>query len=155
MTYAVTFQKTESGMDCKAHQIPEGHCLDAHRRQKLKNSHTLLNLYGGYVGGISAYSLFYPKEEGSKWRRNVSNHMRNQKVSHLRRPSPQRAFCFALVNWATGPGILPYLEARRTARGEQAICSSSIPWILSCQPQTKLRTEETSRLFDQITLFSK
>jgi len=46
----------------------------------------------------SAYSLFYPKEEDSNWRRNARNHVPNQTVSHLRRSSPQGAFCFALVN---------------------------------------------------------
>jgi hypothetical protein len=52
MTYAVTFKKTESGMDYKAQQFPEGYCLDAHRRQKLKTSGTLLNPYGGYAARL-------------------------------------------------------------------------------------------------------
>jgi len=147
MTYAVTFQQTESGMNYKAHQIPPP--------PETQNLTHATEPVWRLRCGTSAYSHFFLKEEDSNLRRNVSNHMPNQTLSHLRRTSPQRAFCFELVNWAAGPSILPYLEARRTARGEQAFCRSSIPWILSYQPQTKLRTEETSRLFDQITLLSK
>lgn len=128
--------------------------MTLNRPRKLKTSHTLLKLYGGYATRL-------PHIHPSTLKKIVIGTEMLEttcqiKLCHISEDRHLNArFVLHWVRHSTLPAILPYLHARRTARGKQAICRSSIPSILSCQPQTKLRTEETSRLFDQITLFSK
>jgi hypothetical protein len=77
-SYDVTFQKTESRMNHKAHQFPEDCCLDADRRQKIK-PHTLEWTCMGATLRTSAYSVFCPKDDDRNWLRRLVTICQNRR----------------------------------------------------------------------------
>jgi len=140
MTYAVTFQQTESGMDYKVHQIPEGYCLDAHRRQKLKSSHTLLNLYGGYVAGLKRIHSSSLKKKiviGAEMLVTTCQ-IRRCHISEDRHLNAH----FVLHWWTEPLGLAFYPTWKKGGQHEESKQSAGAPYLESCHASHRLNCEQ-------------
>jgi hypothetical protein len=64
--------------------------------------------------------------------------MPNHTVSHLRRPSPQRVFCFAL-------GLAFYPTCKHGGQHEESKQSAGAPYLESCHASHRLNCEQTNK----------